>query len=93
MYTQCRYGIVGYRMRMKVQKWGNSLAIRIPRPFAEELGVDQGTEVEMSLEAERLVVQRPSQPSYTLADLLAKVSNDNIHAELPVEGPVGREVW
>jgi antitoxin MazE len=80
-------------MRTKIQKWGNSLAIRIPRPFAEELGVDQDTEVEMSLEAERLIVQRPSQLSFTLSELLAQVSDENIHEEVPVEAPVGREVW
>jgi len=42
-------------MRIRVQKWGNSLALRIPKPFAEEAQVKQGTAVDLSLADGKLV--------------------------------------
>jgi len=58
-------------MRTKVQKWGNSLAVRIPRSFAEELGVNHDTEVEIVLSDAGLIV-KPVGPRYSLSDLLAR---------------------
>lgn len=80
-------------MRTRVQKWGNSLAVRIPRAFADELGVQQDSEVDMSLRDDRLVLQPVQQPHYRLADLLAQVREDNVHEEFGTGDPVGREEW
>jgi len=58
-------------MRVRVQKWGNSLAIRIPKPFAAEAGVSQGGEVELAVSRGRLVVAPLVAPRYRLRELLA----------------------
>lgn len=79
-------------MRARVQKWGNSLALRIPKAFAEDLRVHEGSAVELMVGKEGLIV-RPVAARYALADLLAKVTDDNAHGEVCTGKPVGREVW
>lgn len=80
-------------MRTRIQKWGNSLALRIPRPFAEETSLGQNSEVEVSLEEGRLVILPLKPTSLSLDDLLAQVTDDNLHAEVDIGEPVGREAW
>lgn len=80
-------------MRTRVQKWGNSLALRIPKAFALEVGLERDGEVELSVDKGRLVVVPPAAPSYTLEELLAGVRPSNIHAEADWGAPVGKEVW
>ncbi len=79
-------------MRTKVRKWGNSLAVRIPKPFAEGAGLRLATEIEVSLEKGtlRLAAVRPR---WQLEALVSKVTTRNRHAEVEVGQPVGRESW
>jgi antitoxin MazE len=76
----------------KLQKWGNSLAVRIPRGFAEQLMIQQGSEVDLSLDGDRLVI-KPRRRELSLSELLAQVTDENIHAEVATGEPTGREVW
>ena len=80
-------------MRVSVQKWGNSLALRIPKAVAEESQIAQGSLVELRLRKGELVVKPLAKPSYTLDELLAGVTDDNLHAEVDTGMPTGREVW
>ena len=80
-------------MRTRVQKWGNSLALRIPKAFALEVGLEKDREVELSVQRGRLVVAAPAQKSYTLEELLAGVKPSNLHKEVDWGRPVGKEVW
>ncbi|MEA2345376.1 MAG: antitoxin MazE [Thermoanaerobaculia bacterium] len=80
-------------MRTRVQKWGNSLALRIPKAFAQEVGLEQDGEVDLSVEKGRLVVVPPVTPSYTLEELLAGIRPSNLHEETDWGPPVGKEIW
>jgi antitoxin MazE len=80
-------------VRVKVQKWGNSLALRIPKPFAEEAHVDQGTEVDLSLSDGKLVAAPVLNRPFTLEQLLAGVTKNNTHKEVDFGQAVGRELW
>ena len=80
-------------MKTQIQKWGNSLAVRIPRSFAHESKIAQGSTVEVSLEEGKIVVAPVSEREYTLEELLAKVTRRNVHREIETGGPVGREGW
>ena len=80
-------------MRTHVQKWGNSLALRIPKPFAVEIGLQRNSPVEVSLVDGRLVIIPVVEPTLTLEHLLAQVRNDNLHGEIETSPAVGREVW
>jgi antitoxin MazE len=80
-------------MRVAVQKWGNSLALRIPKAVAVDSQIAQGTLVDVASAKGKLVVTLVAPPTYTLDALLAGVNERNIHAECDSGGPVGREVW
>lgn len=80
-------------MQTRVQKWGNSLAVRIPRPFADEIGIADNSEVDLSLDKGMLVVRPVQRIRYDLIDLLAKVSKSNLHPEVDTGPSVGNESW
>ncbi|MBI1955486.1 MAG: AbrB/MazE/SpoVT family DNA-binding domain-containing protein [Acidobacteria bacterium] len=80
-------------MRVQIQKWGNSLALRIPKPFAQDAGVREGTMVRLSVSEGRLVAAPVRAHKTHLKDLLAKVTKANLHGERDTGPPVGREVW
>ncbi len=80
-------------MRTRVRKWGNSLALRIPRAFAAEAGLEQDMPVEVSLVEGTLVVAPVTDPVFTLEQLLAGVTEENLHREVDTGPPVGNEAW
>lgn len=80
-------------MRVRVRKWGHSLALRIPKPFAVDAGVGEGTVVDMSVSEGRLVAAPVRARKIRLRDLLAKVTKTNLHDEVDSGAPVGREAW
>ena len=80
-------------MRTKIQKWGNSLGLRIPRSLAEEAGVGAGSEVDLSIQSGDLIVKPAKRVKYRIGELLRQVTSKNIHAEVDADSPVGREVW
>ncbi|WP_250124826.1 AbrB/MazE/SpoVT family DNA-binding domain-containing protein [Chroococcidiopsis sp. CCMEE 29] len=80
-------------MKTRIQKWGNSLALRIPKSFANEVGLESNALVELALVNGQLVVTPISAPSVTLDGLLAGVTAENIHAEVDTGSAVGNEVW
>jgi len=80
-------------MKTKVQKWGNSLAVRIPKPFAEEAGLQRETPVDLSVEKGRIVIERSGFPRIELQSLLEKVTQENIHREVDTGHSVGKEAW
>jgi len=75
-----------------IQRWGNSLAVRIPKPFALQIQLTQNTEVEISLEGNRIVIS-PVTKTWNLGDLLAGVTKRNVHKESSWGRKKGREVW
>jgi len=77
----------------RIQKWGNSLGLRIPKLLAEEIGLREQAEVELTLVKGTLVMRPMRKEPVTLADLLSGVTEENIHGEVPTGPPVGREVW
>ena len=80
-------------MQTKIQKWGNSLGLRIPKSFAEQAGVEAGSEVDLSVENGELIIRPRRVPRYDLKDLLREVTAKNVHKEVETGEPVGREVW
>jgi antitoxin MazE len=80
-------------MVSKIQKWGNSLAVRIPKPFADSVGFDIATEVDFHIEDDRLVITKSSPSDYSLNELLSQVTSDNLHGEVDLGIPIGHEEW
>ena len=79
-------------MKAQMVKWGNSLAVRIPGTYAKELDLAEGTELEVTRVDGGLLL-RPRKPAYTLDELLARVTPENIHGETDWGPAVGGEAW
>lgn len=79
-------------METKIQKWGNSLGLRIPKAFAKEAGVEAGSAVDISLEGGNLVI-KPKVRRYKLSDLLEDVTSENLHEAVDFGPPTGNEAW
>ena len=80
-------------MQSRVKKWGNSLAVRIPKPLAEEVGLEDDAPVELSLADGKLVVSPLAEPMFRLEELLAQVTEENLHREVDAGPAVGVEAW
>ena len=80
-------------METRIQKWGNSLGLRIPKPLADEVGLHPNSSVELSLVDGKLVISPIIKPAYRLNELLSKVNEKNIHYEVDTGSATGGEVW
>ena len=80
-------------MKTKIQKWGNSLGLRIPKSFAMEAGIETGSEVHLSVRDGDLVVKPIRRKKYDLQELLKGIHAKNLHGEVDTEDAVGREDW
>ena len=80
-------------MISRIQKWGNSLAVRIPKVFADEINLVENASIRMMLKDGALVITPNDEPQWTLEKLLAEVTEENIHAEWEIGGPTGKETW
>ena len=78
-------------MLTKIQKWGNSLGLRIPKSQAEEVGVEAGSTVDISARDGDLIIRAVQRRRYALSSLLEKVTPGNLHSETDWGAPVGRE--
>lgn len=78
-------------MKTTVQKWGNSLGVRIPKTIAGDLHIEEGSNVEITLEADRIVIVRKE--IGTLAEKVSRINSENLHSEISTENPVGNEQW
>jgi antitoxin MazE len=78
----------------KVSQWGNSLAIRLPQSLVNKLAIKRGVDVELQIENDGIKVKIPSLPKkFTLEELLAGVTADNIHKETDWGKAQGNEAW
>ncbi|MGH8071203.1 MAG: AbrB/MazE/SpoVT family DNA-binding domain-containing protein [Candidatus Entotheonellia bacterium] len=80
-------------MRSRIQRWGNSLALRIPKAFAAEVQLEQGTLVEVTLVDGKLLIVPIVEPTVTLEQLLAGVTEENLHREVEAGPAIGNEAW
>ena len=80
-------------MHAKITKWGNSLALRIPKSFALNANLKQNELVDLSIEKERIIITPIHEKEYSLKELLDKVTESNLHGEFDTGGPVGKEIW
>jgi antitoxin MazE len=78
-------------VQVTVKKWGNSLAIRIPRDVVHSLDIVNDTIVEMSVKEGTLVI-RPQKEDH-LEALVEKITPENLHGEIDTVEAVGNEEW
>ena len=80
-------------MKTQIKKWGNSLALRIPRSFALNANLRQDELVDLSIDKERIIITPIGEKEYSLDELLADVSESNLHGEFDTGAPAGKEIW
>ena len=80
-------------MVTKIQKWGNSLALRIPKAFALDAQLENDSVVEVSLVDGQIVIKPVAAPAWSLEQLLAGINSNNIHQEIGTGETVGNEAW
>ena len=80
-------------MHTKVQKWGNSLAVRIPKAFAQDAQLTKNSVVDVSFADGRIIIEPVSPKRWTLDELLEGVNDENIHQEVETGEAVGNEAW
>ncbi|RMF16053.1 MAG: AbrB/MazE/SpoVT family DNA-binding domain-containing protein [Candidatus Dadabacteria bacterium] len=80
-------------MKTRVRKWGNSLGVRIPKSFAEQINVVEGAEIDIAVSDGKLVLKPVVAPRYRLEDLVSEIRPSNLHGEVDTGEPVGNELW
>ncbi len=76
-----------------VQRWGNSLALRIPKAFAMETHLENGSEVDVSVQGDTIVISPVRRRRYDLNEMLEAITPENVHPEYTSGEAVGREEW
>ena len=79
-------------METKIQKWGNSLAVRLPKAFAEQTGIENGSEVRIMVQDGKIVLFPLQDRQALLESLLDKIDESTIHTEVDFGIAVGREI-
>jgi antitoxin MazE len=86
------YPFYGTDMVTTIQRWGNSLAVRIPKAFASQAQIQENTEIEISLEGNRIVIA-PARHEWNLDKLVRGITPSNVHREVEWGESVGRETF
>ena len=76
-----------------VQKWGNSLALRIPSALAKDIHLHQGSMVDVAIVEGEMVVKPQKRSKISLAQMLKGITKNNRHSEQNSDGPAGREIF
>ena len=80
-------------MVAKAQKWGNSLAVRLPKSMAAECGIEAESPVEIIRQEGCIIIKPVAKKELSLDTLLDAITEDNLHSEVATGKPVGRELW
>ncbi len=80
-------------MQTKIARWGNSMAVRVPKGIAEKVGIEMGDELDIEVDNDSIILVPQKTGKYRLRDLVKDITDENRHDEFDFGGPVGREAW
>ena len=80
-------------MQTKIKKWGNSLALRIPKLLAFDANLKLNKLVDLSIDKGSIIIVPIVEKEYSLEKLLEGVSKNNLHGEFDTGAPIGKEIW
>ena len=80
-------------MQTKIKKWGNSLALRIPKLLALDVNLKQNELVDLSIDKDSIIITPIGEKEYSLEKLLKGITKNNLHGEFNTGAPVGKENW
>ena len=76
--------------KTRIATWGSSLAVRIPKPIAEQWGVQEGSAIEIVADGDTLMLKKQV---FDLTSLLDQVTPENLHEETDTGSHQGKETW
>jgi antitoxin MazE len=77
----------------RIQKWGNSYGIRIPKNIMDEMGLRPDTRLEIHQEQGKIALTPLHEPKVSLDELLEQITPENLHGEIDWGAPTGNEAW
>jgi antitoxin MazE len=80
-------------MKASIQRWGNSLALRIPKAIAVESGLADGSVVDLRLRKGVIALIPERRRDHQLHELLSQITAKNLHKEVSTGRPAGKESW
>ena len=80
-------------METNIQKWGNSLGVRLPKAIASRQLLKAGSRVRVTETKAGIVIEVLKKQSLTLSDMVKHITKDNIHSEIEWGTPRGNEIW
>jgi antitoxin MazE len=80
-------------MRSQLTRWGNSVAVRVPKRVLEDAQLSAGDTIEFVVTKPGVISLRATEKTPTLKSLIAKITPENCHGETDWGGPVGNESW
>lgn len=80
-------------MKTAVQRWGNSLALRIPKAYALETQLHDGSEVELSIKGANILISPIKCKRHSLSEMIQQITPANLHESIETGASVGKEVW
>jgi antitoxin MazE len=81
------------RNETTVSKWGNSLAVRIPRAIAKEAHLNEGDCLTLDVDSDAGIVLRPARRRYEISELISRITAKNRHRETDWGQAQGEEAW
>jgi antitoxin MazE len=88
----CIYKVYTHNMKTKIQKWGNSLGVRLPKSIADQKNLKEGVGVSVVIKNDQIVIV-PVAEELTLDSMLKLITTDNLHEEADWSDTRGREIW
>jgi len=79
-------------MKATIQKWGNSLAVRIPKSITKDSMVSEGSNIDIMIKNGNIVLS-PMKKEYSLKEILKNITVENIHSEISTGDQTGGEIW
>ncbi|WP_440616556.1 AbrB/MazE/SpoVT family DNA-binding domain-containing protein [Cysteiniphilum sp. 6C5] len=80
-------------MQVYVKKWGNSAAIRLPVSLMKSISIDVDSEVNITEDKGRIIIEPVKKKKYILNDLLAGITDENMQSEIDFGREIGNEKW
>jgi antitoxin MazE len=79
-------------MQVLVKKWGNSASVRLPAAIMEAARLSLDQAVDVRAENGRVIIEPVEKPDFALADLLAGITDENLHEEVEAGAPIGADL-
>lgn len=80
-------------MTTKVQKWGNSLAVRLPKELAERFGLKEGESVRIEENFPKIIIKRAPRKKVNLKEIVLRIKQENRHEKVEWGKFAGKEIW